>query len=147
MKAKVISREWFLNKIHEEEIRHMEILKFHGSVESRGLSYSVYTDLDTRKLVALYKRKKLHMGFNDTPDEKIKEFVDIIEREGACDASWGVTGRTYHMILANQLKDRLPDYHWEIGDNYECSAFKYGRDYVPDLPQEISFRVGGAWFG
>ena len=64
------------------------------------------------------------MGFNDSPAEKIEEVRRIVETEGMCEASWGVTGRTMHSILAHELSEKLPEYQFKIGYNYECKITK-----------------------
>lgn len=66
----------------------------------------------------------IHFGLNSIPDEKVKEFVDAVEKDGSAEASWECTGRTLHQILASQLADKLPQYRFEIGYNYECKAYK-----------------------
>lgn len=67
----------------------------------------------------------IRMGFNDTPDNKVQEFVETVEREGVCEAYWGVTGRTMHLYLAKKLSERLPQYKFELDyDRYLCRATK-----------------------
>lgn len=69
--------------------------------------------------------RTVHMGFNSNEEGKVEEFIRIVEHEGACKASWGVTGRTSHLMLANELAKSFPQYDWEIDyDRYGCKATK-----------------------
>ena len=95
-----------------------------GYREYNGKEHSVFQRKRTKELFAYPITRTVHMGFNSNEDGKVEEFIEIVEREGACKASWGVTGRTMHQILAGQLADSLPQYDWEIGYNYHCMATK-----------------------
>lgn len=76
------------------------------------------------------KNKELttvHMGLNTSPydkehwQEKLDEVKRVVESEGAARASWGCTGRTLHLYLANQLKEALPEYEFNIEyERYLC---------------------------
>lgn len=120
----IISREE-LNKLFEEEERtRHEFIDWCKEVEIGGLLYTIYRDGRTGKKFAVQTIRTVHMGFNDNDEGKVEEFVAIVEREGACHASWGVTGRTMHYFLGCKLADALPQYDWNIGANYECTARK-----------------------
>ena len=67
--------------------------------------------------------KCINMGFNSNEPGKEEEFLEAMKQDGCCGASWGVTGRTMHRILASQLASKYPQYRFEIGDNYECAAY------------------------
>lgn len=95
-----------------------------GYREINGREYSVLKNRRTKEEFAAPHTRSVHMGFNSNEPGKVEEFIAIVEREGACHASWGVTGRTMHLILANQLAASLPQYDWEIGYNYHCKATK-----------------------
>lgn len=68
--------------------------------------------------------RSIYMGFNYNEDGKVEELISIVEKEGACEAYWGVTGRTKHQILSYQLSKELPQYNFNIGENYECIVTK-----------------------
>ena len=76
------------------------------------------------------EEKQVNMGFNTSRydgehwNNAVRKFKDAVERYGIASASWGVTGRTLHQILAYELADALPDYEFEIGYNYKCIARK-----------------------
>ena len=124
MKAEIISNEKINKMMEEEERSRGNYIQWHGSKENDGLLYSLYYDSRTGKEYAVREIRGVHMGFNSNEPGKEEEFVKIVEREGACKASWGVTGRTMHSILAQQLAKKYPEYSFEIGYNYECTAYK-----------------------
>lgn len=95
-----------------------------GYREINGREFSVLKNKRTNEEFAYPHTRTVHMGFNSNEDGKVEEFVGIVEREGSCMATWGVTGRTMHQILAGQLADQFPEYEWEIGYNYHCKATK-----------------------
>jgi len=74
----------------------------------------------------------VHMGLNTTKgdpnwDALVKQFKEIVERDGECRASWSCTGRTRHVwqseVLAKELE--AEGYVWEIDyDSYLCIARK-----------------------
>ena len=116
-----VSREKQLELMLEDE-RSFEWL---GQREIDGLLYTVWKDVRNGKEYAAREIRTVHMGFNSNEDGKVEEFVAIVEREGACKASWGVTGRTMHQMLASQLAGELPQYEFEIDyDRYGCLARK-----------------------
>lgn len=96
-----------------------------GQMELEGRLYTVWESRHTHQGYAVREVRTVHMGFNSNEDGKVQEFVTIVEREGACKASWGVTGRTMHMMLAQKLARELPRYEFEIDyDSYGCLARK-----------------------
>ena len=125
MKAlKIIPMSELESMLEQEERVNGNYLKLEGEQEVDGLLCIVYEDIRTHTRYASREIRTIHMGFNYNEEGKVEEFVAVVEREGACHASWGVTGRTMHMILAGQLADSLPQYDWEIGYNYLCKATK-----------------------
>jgi len=67
----------------------------------------------------------IYFGLNTISDEKIKEFTETVNNEGAAKASWSVTGRTKHQMLAQELANKLPQFKFEIDyDSYSCIATK-----------------------
>lgn len=116
-----------LNAMFEEEERsgrtYLECLP---NVEDEdGFLYSVYKDERTGKKYGVREIRSVRMGFNSNDEGKVEEFISIVEREGVCKAFWGVTGRTMHLMLAEQLAASLPQYKWELDyDSYLCKAMK-----------------------
>lgn len=121
---KIITNERLNELLREEEESGREFIEWLGHKEQDGLLYSHW--LDKRFGIHYLKReaRTVHMGFNDSPIEKIEEVRRIVEDEGMCEAKWGVTGRTMHSILAHQLSEKLPEYQFDIGYNYECKISK-----------------------
>ena len=106
-----------------------DVIDYDGSAEINGHPHALYTDQRNGKQYAVRTIRDLYMGFNSNEGDNVQKFVEIVEREGAAKAYWGVTGRTRHVILANQLKAQLPQYQFEIGyDSYLCVARKEGAD-------------------
>lgn len=92
----------------------------------------------------------IFMGLNTDPHfkvpEKYKEFNDSLQKSwdfmvesamalrhqiethfqtnDAVQLSWECTGRTRHSMHAENWSEALPQYHFYIGNNYECYAFK-----------------------
>lgn len=121
-KFKIITEEQWCSMSEQELRSGREYLHWDGYEERDGLLFSVYLDKRLGKRYGVRTVRSVHMGFNSNEEGKVEEFVAIVEREGACKATWGVTGRTMHQILAGQLAKLLPQYEWEIGYNYECKA-------------------------
>lgn len=118
-----------LNSILEKDDRYIEYAR---QEECEGLLYSVYTDTRNGKEYAVREIRSLSMGFNSNEDGKVDEFITIVEREGACKAFWGVTGRTMHLMLAQQLAAQLPQYEFELDyDLYKCIGKKRTPELVP----------------
>ena len=115
-----------LNAMFEEEEQSgREYIECSGRQEAEGFLYTVYKDTRTGKEYAVREIRTVHMGFNSNEDGKVEEFIGIVEREGVCKASWGVTGRTAHLMLAMSLEALLPQYEFEIDyDRYLCLAKK-----------------------
>jgi hypothetical protein len=114
-----------LDSLFEEEERTgRELVTWVGEREIDGLLYTVYQNKRNGEEYALRQTRTVHMGFNSNEEGKEEEFVSIVEREGSCNALWGVTGRTMHAILAQKLADKFPQYDWEITYNYGCKAIK-----------------------
>lgn len=120
--TKIISREK-LKKLFEEEEQGKRFFRFEKLTEFEGRQYNVFKEDGTNNLYAVQAERSLHMGFNSNEPGKEDEFLRIMENEGVCRLSWGVTGRTAHRILAHQFAEKYPEYRWEIGDNYECKAY------------------------
>lgn len=120
----VITRRKLHTMLEEEEKAHGFYIVPKGERDFDGRLYSIWEDERTRKLYGVPEVRTVHMGFNANEDGKVEAFVEIVEREGACKASWGVTGRTMHSILAFKLAKELPQYEWEITGNYGCTAKK-----------------------
>ena len=114
------------NEMFEAEYKSgREYIDICGQVEHEGLLYTQYVDKRFNYHFAVQSIRNVHMGFNSNEPGKVEEFVAIVEREGACTATWGVTGRTMHQILACKLADSLPQYDWEIGyEYYLCKSMK-----------------------
>lgn len=89
-----------------------------------GFAYSVWKDTRSGTVYGVREVRTVHMGFNDSPPEKIEELKRVIDREGVARASWGVTGRTCHMALAYELQEKMTGYAFKIGYNYECEVTK-----------------------
>ena len=121
----IISGEKLNEMLEEEEVSGREYLELGDRIEIDGFLYSTWIDTRTKKEYLHRLIRTVHMGFNDNEPGKIEEFIEIVEREGACKASWGVTGRTYHLMLAEQLAGLLPQYNFEIDyQSYRCLAKK-----------------------
>lgn len=120
----IITKQQFASLCDEEDKANADFLKMRNTVEINGLQYQLWVDTRTQKTYAVRIIRTVHMGFNDSPAEKVREFSEIVEREGSCKASWGVTGRTCHMMLGFELARMLPQYRFEIGDQYECTAYR-----------------------
>jgi hypothetical protein len=92
--------------------------------EIDGNLYTIQKDTRNDNLYAVPTMKSIHMGFNSNEEGKLDEFVATVEKYGECKASWGVTGRTMHEILAERLARELPQYEFEIEYNYHCVGRK-----------------------
>ena len=121
----VISKRRLNSLFQEEEESGKEFIEWIKLEECEGLLYNFYVDNRTGKQYAVRESRTVHMGFNSNEDGKIDELIGIVEREGGCKASWGVTGRTAHVILAKKLQELLPQYDFEIDyDSYLCVVTK-----------------------
>lgn len=120
----IITKEHWHDMLRAEDKSGKYYLDFVRNEEQDGLLYAVWMDKRTGKDYAVREIRTVNMGFNSNEDGKVDEFVSIVEREGECKASWGVTGRTAHELLAHQLAKELPQYDFEIGYNYHCLARK-----------------------
>ena len=59
--------------------------------------------------------------------DKVAEFKESVEKNGAARASWSCTGRTKHLTNAKQLQQALPEFDFELDyDRYTCIARKQG---------------------
>lgn len=121
---KIVTEQQWDRMTEQEEQSGRYYLEWSGYEELDGRLFSVYRDERSGKRYGVPTIRSVHMGFNSNEEGKVEEFAAIVEREGACKATWGVTGRTMHHILACRLADLLPQYDWEIGYNYECKAIK-----------------------
>ena len=127
MNIKYITRDQLHELLHQEEQEHGNYLHWEGYNElgAQGLLYGTWQDTRTKQMYAVQEVRTVHMGFNSNEEGKVEEFIRIVEREGACKASWGVTGRTKHLMLANEFAKSLPQYDWEVDyDTYGCKATK-----------------------
>jgi hypothetical protein len=120
----ITTNDFINNLLEEEERRGRDFLDIIGYEEHDELLYTHWLDTRTKQHYLVRRERDVHMGFNDSPADKIEEVRRIVEKEGVCHASWGVTGRTMHSILAAQLAQKLPEYDFAIGDNYECRITK-----------------------
>jgi hypothetical protein len=120
----ITTNEFINNLLEEEEKTHRDVLDYGGTIERDELLYTRWVDVRTKQQYLVRTERNVHMGFNDSPTDKIEEVRRIVEKEGVCHASWGVTGRTMHSILAAQLAQKLPEYDFAIGSNYECRITK-----------------------
>ena len=121
-KATVISHEKLV-KMFEDEEKGLYDMHWIKEVDFDGLLYTIYQDAKTGDCYAVNIPRCVHMGFNENEPGKEAEFEEIMKREGRCAASWGVTGRTLHQMLAEQLALKYPQYRFEIGYNYKCVAY------------------------
>lgn len=110
-----------MTKMFEDEEKGLYDLTWIKQTEFEDLLYSVYEDKKTGKRYAVNIPRTIHMGFNSNEDGKEEKFIAIMEKEGRCKASWGVTGRTAHEILGFQLAKKYPQFKWSIG-GYDCTA-------------------------
>lgn len=111
-----------LNAMLEENENAFEWL---GEREYEGFLYSVWENRQSGKKYATRVIRTVHMGFNSNEDGKVEELCNIVEREGGCNASWGVTGRTMHEMLARKLARELPQYEFKIDyQSYGCLVQK-----------------------
>lgn len=127
----VITKRKLNSLLKEEEKAGKEFIEWIKLEECEGLLYNFYIDKRTGKQYAIRESRTVHMGFNSNEDGKIDELIEIVEREGGCKASWGVTGRTAHELLAQKLRDLLPQYDFEIDyDMYLCIVMKKKEEYL-----------------
>lgn len=126
-----MSKLYFITKEQKHQIFAEEqrtgklIYEWVGEREIDGRLYSIYKNKRTHEEFASPQVRTVYMGFNSNEEGKVEEFIQIVEKEGECLATWGVTGRTMHEILARRLAEELPQYKWEIGyEFYECKATK-----------------------
>ena len=120
----IISERKLSAMLEEDEKSKHPHIQYDLCEEIEGFLYSIWSDDRTGKQFAVREIRSVHMGFNSNEPGKEEKFVNIIEREGACKATWGVTGRTMNKILAQRLANLYPQYRFVIGDNYECTAYK-----------------------
>ena len=120
----IVTREEADERFAAEHKSGRWYIEYAGECEANGLLYHIYRDGRNGYEFALRQVRTVHMGFNSNEPGTLERFVEIVEREGSCNASWGVTGRTMHSILGHQLAALLPQYDWTIGGNYECRATK-----------------------
>lgn len=53
------------------------------------------------------------------------EIIECVEKNGECSLSWSCTGRTRHVMHAEQWKEAMPQYNFEIDyDSYGCIVRK-----------------------
>ncbi len=128
-----------LNRLLEEDEARKRKINWLGNREFEGLLYSTWEDKTSGSRYAVRETRSVNMGFNSNEPGKEEEFLEIMKREGCCRASWGVTGRTIHKILAQQLAKKYPQFRFEIGDNYECAAYDDHRlVLIPGFEPEVA---------
>lgn len=111
----IISAEQIDRMLDEEAEKRMDYLTFNGYNNGfDGLFYELWEDTRDGNCYAVRKTRTINMGFNSNDPGTVEQLVDVVEREGACYASWGVTGRTAHAMLGRQLAKELPQYDCEI---------------------------------
>ena len=120
----ILTKEELNEMLREEAKAKREYFDYQGEEEIDGLLYSRWLDTRNGEQYVCREIRSVHMGFNSNEEGTVEKLIEIVEREGACKASWGVTGRTMHSILASQLAQQLQQYDFEIGYNYECIARK-----------------------
>ena len=121
----IISREQLNELLEAEEKSGRDFLDWNGYKDFDGKMYcSIWKDTRTGTEYAVKALKSVHMGFNSNEEGKVEELIRTVEQYGEASASWGVTGRTMHSILAEKLADELPQYRFEIGYNYQCDVYK-----------------------
>lgn len=63
---------------------------------------------------------------NDVTKELIEEIKEAFKEYDVINISFNVTGRTCHMMLSEQLAEKMQDYKFEIEYNYGCKIQKRG---------------------
>ena len=124
MDVKIISKQEERQIFDEERMSGREYITYDRREECDGLLYDIFRDTRNGDKFAVRSIRSVHMGFNSNEPGTVDALIATVEREGAASASWGVTGRTLHSMLARQLEDLLPQYVFVIGYNYECLVFK-----------------------
>ena len=127
--TKIITNEEF-KEMSKGEIEHFDktgrwwfdTVNFQAEID--GKLYTILIDTRNNNKYAVPTMKTVHMGFNSNEEGKLEEFIETVEKYGECKASWGVTGRTMHEILAERLAKELPQYEFEIEYNYHCVGRK-----------------------
>lgn len=116
-----ISREEF--EWHDKTGKwYIDTVEFEKEID--GKLYTIQKNTRNGDIYAVPTMKTVHMGFNSNEEGKVEEFIATVEKYGECKASWGVTGRTMHEILAQRLAKELPQYEFEIRYNYHCVGRK-----------------------
>ena len=67
---------------------------------------------------------------NRVDDELIQEVLDALKDYKIVEVAFDVVGRTKHKLLSLELSDKLPNYHFEIDDNYLCRITKLNKGRV-----------------
>ena len=121
----IITQENLNALLEEEERCRGEFISFLGYRREGLKVFSIWRDERTGKEYAKPEVTLVHMGFNSNEDGKVEELIAVIESNGIARASWGVMGRTQHMMLAQSLEKLLPQYDFEIEyDRYLCLVKK-----------------------
>lgn len=63
---------------------------------------------------------------NHVTNELIEEVKEAFKEYDIVNVSFDVTGRTCHMILSEELAEKMQDYDFEIEYNYCCKIQKRG---------------------
>lgn len=121
----VITKDEFHAMLEEEGRSKREYIEWVCRCEADdGCLYSEWLDTRSGKAFVVRETRTVHFGLNDIPEDKVQEFVGLVERDGMAAASWSCDGRTRHHMLACQLASLLPQYRFEIDRNYKCEAYK-----------------------
>ncbi len=120
----LITAEEFNRRCEEEERSGGFYIEMREALELDGKWCRVWEDRRTHEAFAVEETKSVNMGFNSDEDGKIDELIKTVEKYGKAQASYGVTGRTMHEILAHRLSKKLPQYDFDIGYNYHCLVTK-----------------------
>lgn len=123
VKIEFISKGKFDEICEKERKEDIELIKFCEEREIDGKPYLIYKDVTANTEYAVPEARKVIMGAASNGPGKIDEFVEIVEREGACKACWWQVGKSAHEILGKRLSQQMPQYKWEI-DGYYVYAEK-----------------------
>lgn len=63
---------------------------------------------------------------NHVTNELIEEVKEAFKEYDIVNVSFDVTGRTCHMILSEELAEKMQDYDFSIEYNYGCKIQKRG---------------------
>lgn len=61
---------------------------------------------------------------NYVDEELIKEIEENLKHNDKVEISFSVIGRTRHQMLSEELEEKMPNYKFTIGYNYQCEIEK-----------------------